>query len=69
MPARSQKSKEEIEKLLQLAVEDVEERGPSYRDAADLRGVPPKTLWGRVHGRQERHKAHEAEQALTDDEE
>ncbi|KAG8682688.1 hypothetical protein FRC08_014801 [Ceratobasidium sp. 394] len=69
MPARSQKSKAEIEKSLQLAVEDVEEHGLSYRDAAEQRGVPPKTLWGRVHGRQERHKAHEAEQALNDDEE
>jgi hypothetical protein len=58
-----------MEKSIALAIKDVQELGCSYQKAADQRGVHKTTLWNRMHGRQERHKAHEAEQALGADEE
>lgn len=61
--------KAETEKVLALAMQDVQNDGMSYKDAANWRGVPKSTIWNRMHGRQDQRKAHEAEQTLSDDEE
>lgn len=52
-----------------LAIADVQSGEFDYQQAADRRGVPKTTIWGRLHGRQGRRKAHEGEQALSPSEE
>lgn len=54
---------------MELAIADVESGEFNYQQAADRRGVPKTTLWGRMYGRTERHKAHKQEQALSPSEE
>ncbi|CAE6401416.1 unnamed protein product [Rhizoctonia solani] len=69
MPPKAASSPKYTEKALQLAIADVESGEYTYKDAAERRQVPKTTIWNRMHGRQDRHTAHEHEQALSPAEE